>query len=276
MATKVKTAKKYRKEITKSVSNIHCEVINISDELVEGTITTATKWQKLWAKAIKNSEPIVSKQMDIMYDTLKTVKGQLKVSGKRMKTLVTEDLDMPTINVKVPTLKVKVPTLKAKATAKKAVKSAAKTAKKVVAKTKAATPKAKTKVATNSKTSATAKRKSTATAKRKATATTKRKSTATAKRKVTAPRKIRTVKADNLKLIEGVGPKLETILLKNGIITFNDLSKTKVATLRTILEKAGPRYNMHNPTTWAKQARFAAKGQMTELKKYQATLNNKK
>jgi len=250
MATKEKTAKKYRKQITKNVTNIHCEVINISDELVEGTISAATKWQKLWAKAIKNSEPMVSKQMDIMYDTLKTVKGQLTVSGKRIKGLVTEDLEMPTINVKVPTLNVKVPTFKAKATAKKAATKAKKTAKKVVAKSKATAPKAK--VATKSK------------------------ATASAKRKVTAAKKIRTNKADNLKLIEGVGPKLEAILLKNGIITFNDLAKSKVTTLRTILEKAGPRYNMHNPTTWAKQAKFAAKGQMTELKKYQATLNNKK
>jgi len=207
---------------------------------------------------------MVSKQMDMMYDTLKTVKGQIKVSGKRMKTLITEDVDMPSINVKVPTLKVKVPTFKAKATAKKAAKKATKSVKKVVAKTKAKAPKVKV----------ASKRKATATTKRKVTA--KRKATAPTKRKVTGKGKIRTVKADNLRLIEGVGPKLETILLKNGIITFNDLATTKVATLRTILEKAGPRYNMHNPTTWAKQARFAAKGKMTELKKYQATLNNKK
>ena len=230
MATKEKTAKAYRKEITKSVGIIHDELINISDDLVEGTITAATKWQKLWTKAIKNSEPMVSKQMDIMYDTLKTVKGQIKVSGKRIKGLVSEDLEMPTV--------------KAKATARKIAKKATKTAKKVAGK----------------KTKTVAKKKAATPARKKATAT----------------KKNRIGKADNLKLIEGVGPKLETILLKNGIMTFNDLAKTKVATLRTILENAGPRYNMHNPSTWAKQARFAAKGNMVELKKYQATLNNKK
>jgi len=237
MATKEKTAKAYRKDITNSVGIIHDEIINISDDLVEGTITAATKWQKLWTKAIKNSQPMVSKQMDIMYDTIKTVKGQVKVSGKRIKGLVTEDVEMPTIN--------------AKATARKIAKKATKTAKKVVGKkaTKAA---------------------------KKTKAVAKKKVVSPARKKVTASKKIRTVKADNLKLIEGVGPKLETILLKNGIITFNDLAKTKVATLRAILEKAGPRYNVHNPSTWAKQARFAAKGNMVELKKYQATLNNKK
>ena len=230
MATKVKTAKTYRKEITKSVGVIHDEIINISDELVEGTISAATKWQKLWAKAIKNSEPMVSKQMDMMYDTLKTVKGQIKVSGKRIKGLINEDLDIPTFTPEK--------------TAKKVVAKAKKTARKVVA-------------------------KSTAKAKKATKATTAKKAKATAK-------KVRTVKADNLKLIEGIGPKLENILLKNGIITFNDLATTKVGTLRTILEKAGPRYNMHNPSTWAKQARLAAKGKMAELKKLQATLNNKK
>ena len=249
MATKVKTAKTYRKEITKSVGVIHDEIINISDELVEGTISAASKWQKLWAKAIKNSEPMVSKQIDMMYDTLKTVKSQMKVSGKRIKGLISEDVEIPTINVTIPTLKVKTST-------KGAATKATKVVKKVVAKAKAAT---------------TVDAKKT-----KAKTATKRKATSTAKRKATAPRKIRTVKADNLKLIEGIGPKLETILLENGIITFKDLSKAKVATLRTILEKAGPRYNVHNPSTWAKQARFAANGKMADLKKYQGTLNNKK
>jgi len=242
MATKVKTAKTYRKEITKSVGVIHDEILNISDELVEGTITAAGKWQKLWAKAIKNSEPMVSKQMDMMYDTLKTVKGQIKVSGKRIKGLVTDDVDMPTFKVEKTAKKV----------AKKTVAKARNTAKKAVAKTTA-------KIANKSKKTVANKKVATPT-----------------KRKAAATKKIRKVTADNLKLIEGVGPKLETILLKNGIITYTDLSNTKVATLREILKKAGPRYFMHNPSTWAKQARFAAKGKMTELKKYQATLNNKK
>lgn len=227
MATKVKTAKKYRQEITKSVGIIHDEIINISDELVEGTITAAGKWQKLWAKAIKNSQPMVSKQMDIMYDTLHSFKGQIKISGKRIKGLVKDELDLPT-----------------KTAEKKAVKkTASKVAKKVTAKRKA-TNKRATKVVK-----------------------------ATAKRNVKVATKRNAVKADNLQLIEGVGPKLESILKKNGIKTFKTLSKTKVGTLRTMLEKAGPRYNSHNPSSWAKQARFAAAGKFSDLIKFQATLN---
>lgn len=230
MATKVKTAKKYRKEITKSVGVIHDEIINISDELVEGTISAAGKWQKLWAKAIKNSQPMVSKQMDIMYDTLHSFKGQMKVSGKRIKGLINEELDLP----------------KVKTTKKIAKKTAAKVAKKV-------------------------------TAKRKATVKTAKKAVkVTAKRNTKTAAKKRTAKADNLQLIEGVGPKLAALLKKNGISTFKQLSVTKVATLRTILEKAGPRFNAQNPSTWKKQAKFAAAGKFSDLIKFQATLNNKK
>lgn len=224
MATKVKTAKHYRKEITKSVGIIHDEIITISDELVEGTIATASKWQKLWAKAIKNSQPILSKQMDITYDALNSVKGQIKVSGKRIKKLIAEEGTVKTT------------------VAKKVRKTAKKVAKK-----------------------APAKRATKATAKRTKTAPKR----ATTKRKAVA-------KTDNLRLIEGVGPKLESILKKNGIKTYKDLAKARVTSLRAILESAGPRYNMHNPKTWATQAKFAAAGKFSDLVKYQATLNNKK
>jgi len=250
MATKVKSAKKYRKEITKSVGVIHDEIINISDELVDGTITAAAKWQKLWAKAIKNSQPMVSKQMDIMYDTLHSFKGQLKVSGKRIKGLVNDELDLPTAK-----------------TAKKAVrKTVAKAAKKVTAKRKATTKTAKKVVKAAAKT--TAKRKATT---KKSTKAVK----ASVKRNTKPATRRKAVKADNLQLIEGIGPKLESILKKNGIKTFKSLSTTKVATLRSILEKAGPRFNAQNPSTWSKQARFAAAGKFSDLIKFQAKLNKK-
>jgi predicted flap endonuclease-1-like 5' DNA nuclease len=79
-------------------------------------------------------------------------------------------------------------------------------------------------------------------------------------------------KSDDLTLIEGVGPKIAELLVKAGMTTFADVAKTKVADLKKVLESAGSRYTMHDPSTWAKQADLAAKGKMAELKKLQDEL----
>ena len=80
------------------------------------------------------------------------------------------------------------------------------------------------------------------------------------------------IEKSNLKVIEGIGPKLEGILNDGGIYTFDQLAKTDPATVKAILEAAGPRYKMHVPNTWAKQAKLAAAGKMDELKTLQAEL----
>lgn len=83
-------------------------------------------------------------------------------------------------------------------------------------------------------------------------------------------------KQDKLTLIEGIGPKIASLLNADGIITFADLASTKVATLRSILKAAGPRYSMHTPNSWPKQARLARDGKMDALKKLQDTLDRGK
>ncbi len=92
----------------------------------------------------------------------------------------------------------------------------------------------------------------------------------TTAKKVTA----KTITAkDKLTKIEGIGPKIEGLLKAAGIVTFADLGKAKVTVLRNILAEAGPRYKMHNPSTWAKQAKLAAKGNWDALKTLQDKLN---
>lgn len=81
------------------------------------------------------------------------------------------------------------------------------------------------------------------------------------------------VVVDDLKKIEGIGPKIAQLLNAAGIVTFADLSKAKVKTLKEVLTNAGPRYKMHNPSTWAKQAKLAAAGKWDALKKLQDELN---
>ena len=82
--------------------------------------------------------------------------------------------------------------------------------------------------------------------------------------------------SDDLTLIEGVGKKIAEILASNGIVSFKDLSNSKAATLRGILDAAGSRYKVHDPSTWAKQAKLAASGKWDELKKLQAELKGGK
>jgi predicted flap endonuclease-1-like 5' DNA nuclease len=82
----------------------------------------------------------------------------------------------------------------------------------------------------------------------------------------------RTIIANDLKLIEGIGPKIEEIFKKKGIRTWARLAESKVADLRDILEKAGSRFSLHNPATWPRQSRMAAKGEWKKLKAYQDKL----
>ena len=81
---------------------------------------------------------------------------------------------------------------------------------------------------------------------------------------------------DDLTKIEGIGPKIAGLLKADGIETFEKLSKSKVTVIQAILDKAGKRYAVHNPSTWADQAKLAAKGDWKGLKKWQDELNGGK
>ena len=83
----------------------------------------------------------------------------------------------------------------------------------------------------------------------------------------------KTIKQDDLKMVEGVGPKIEGLLHDAGITTWEELANASTEKVQKILDDAGPRYRMHQPTTWAKQARMAADGQWEELVKYQDYLD---
>ncbi len=88
-----------------------------------------------------------------------------------------------------------------------------------------------------------------------------------------APKAAAKTAADDLTKIEGIGPKISELLKNAGITTFEALAKSKVATLKSILEAAGPRYQIHNPSTWAEQSALAAKGDWAKLEKLQVELN---
>jgi predicted flap endonuclease-1-like 5' DNA nuclease len=91
--------------------------------------------------------------------------------------------------------------------------------------------------------------------------------------KVPIVRPIAVNKIDDFKLIEGIGPKIERLLHQNEILTYIDLSRTTQERIQHILKHAGPRFQMHNPSTWPRQAGLAAAGKWTELSKWQEELD---
>ena len=82
-----------------------------------------------------------------------------------------------------------------------------------------------------------------------------------------------TGKADDLKKIEGIGPKIASTLVEGGIATFADLAKSKPAAISEII--AGVRGN-HVTDTWPQQAQLAADGKWDELKDLQDKLDGGK
>lgn len=79
--------------------------------------------------------------------------------------------------------------------------------------------------------------------------------------------------ADDLTVLEGIGPKIAGVLSRAGILTFSQLAASEVPRLRQILEGADPRLlRLSDPATWPEQAGLAAAGQWHALKALQATL----
>jgi predicted flap endonuclease-1-like 5' DNA nuclease len=79
-------------------------------------------------------------------------------------------------------------------------------------------------------------------------------------------------KVEDLKIIEGIGPKIEGILKAAGISNWTDLAASSQKRLREILNAAGKRYKMHDPETWSQQATLAANDKWDELKELQDKL----
>jgi predicted flap endonuclease-1-like 5' DNA nuclease len=84
------------------------------------------------------------------------------------------------------------------------------------------------------------------------------------------PKVVPPATVDDLTIVEGIGPKIDSLLKANGIASFAALAAADVETLRTILRAAGLSYA--DPATWGEQARLAAAGKMDELQALQDSL----
>ena len=84
------------------------------------------------------------------------------------------------------------------------------------------------------------------------------------------------IKQDDLKLVEGIGPKIEGLFHNFDIKTWKALSEASVEKCQEVLNSGGDRYKIHNPGTWPKQAQLAYEGKWAELLKWQDELDGGK
>ncbi len=356
----MKSIKNTKKDIQNNIKEANATLIDFSEDIIKETVKTGEAWQKLMTKAVKNSEPLMKKQADIVFETVKGMKTEAEYSVKRFEKLTgfnfsdirkNFDANVPTapkwmkegfeyitdqtediltevskrgddiVETVTDTAKAFVKEaegLKDKAEAKvkevikdvearisdiapktnaasKATPTAKKTTAKRAATKKTVTATKKTAVKSTVKETAPAAKKATAkkTAPVKkaipAKAATKKsvvskaqvatpkatKKTATPKVtiKTTVAKTTKTTKADDLKVLEGVGPKLEQLLMAAGFTSFALVAKAEVTDLQKVLNAAGSKYKMHNPTSWPLQARFARDGKFDTLKSWQKKNN---
>src|SRR5690554_708469 len=89
--------------------------------------------------------------------------------------------------------------------------------------------------------------------------------------KKAAPKKA--AKADDLKKIEGVGPKAAEAMVAAGLDTFAKVAKATPEKISTILSETSSNLAHLVPDTWPAQARLAAEGKWDELKEWQDKLD---
>jgi predicted flap endonuclease-1-like 5' DNA nuclease len=75
---------------------------------------------------------------------------------------------------------------------------------------------------------------------------------------------------DDLTLIEGIGPKVQSLLQGAGIRLFGQLAKADLEGLQELVRAAG--MAMMDPSSWPEQAQLAAEGKTDELAKLQEEL----
>lgn len=276
---------KNKKAIFKFGCAVHDELIGASNLIIEETVSTVSKSQKIAGKIIKNGEPIVAKQVEMTIETIAQVKNQAVKGGKRALKLIglTKEFNSltKTISKKVdamPTAEDLMDNAKeyvasAKSDVEKTITKATDSIKKVAA-TAEKTIEAKTAKITKTA----AKKKSPAkkvtikavkpTAKKIAKTITKTKAVANkvvAKKPVAkvakpiakvAPKKV--VKAESktdLTNIKGIGPSLATIMSANGIKNIDQLIVATPAALKIVATKAGNRYASFDTNLWIEAAK---------------------
>ena len=81
------------------------------------------------------------------------------------------------------------------------------------------------------------------------------------------------VSENDLKIVEGIGPKISDILVRRGISTWKALSEADPMIIKDyLLQDGGEQYRIHIPDTWPYQSKLAHEGRWEELKALQDNL----
>ncbi|MGY8914499.1 MAG: hypothetical protein ACKVJF_05360 [Flavobacteriales bacterium] len=77
------------------------------------------------------------------------------------------------------------------------------------------------------------------------------------------------IKLNDLKVIEGIGPKIEKLFHNFDIKSWENLSEASVKKCQEVLDSGGDRYRIHNPGSWPMQAKMAHEGKWKALARWQ-------
>jgi len=91
-----------------------------------------------------------------------------------------------------------------------------------------------------------------------------------------APKSPKGIAFDDLKVVEGIGPKCEEALKAAGIGTWKDLADSTPEKITEILTAAEGNFGGQVPTTWPEQASIAVAGDWEKLEKWQDELDGGK
>lgn len=91
MATKRNTIaqlKKTRQNVIETIKSVNDNLIEMADVFIDETTASTTKYQRLAAKTIKKSEPIVQKNVEILVDSAELLYEQFSTGNKRLQKLL--------------------------------------------------------------------------------------------------------------------------------------------------------------------------------------------
>ncbi len=274
-ANKFSTAK----NLVKKINN---DLIDASFDAIETTVKTGEKWQKLTAKLIKKTEPLTIKQVNLFIETAESVKEQVATGTSRLKNLVGYDPAMLDQAKKIIT---------DNALVEKAEEITSKIKKEVsdntlVQKAEKITSKLKKEVTDTLETvkdkvegiadDVKEKFEDFADDAKEIVEDAKESVEKVVKTEKKAVKKVKTVKAvvtpsdikNDLKVLRGIGPKMEEVLNENGITSFEQLSKMTLKNINAVLTEAGINTKVYNTKDWKAQSKIAVKGDMEVLSQW--------
>jgi predicted flap endonuclease-1-like 5' DNA nuclease len=82
------------------------------------------------------------------------------------------------------------------------------------------------------------------------------------------------VRMNDLTVLEGVGPAIAHLCINRGITTWWSMANADISVLRSMLAEAGPKYQVHDPTSWPQQARLLANGEWTKFQRLAEALRD--